>query len=84
MGTFKPAKLVPFYAGADNHDYSGAFPKYLFNLHDGVASAETIGARYQRSQLQSDARGRVALMANAKVRQAFDVRRADSKVLDRY
>lgn len=102
------------------HDYSGAFPKYLFNLHDGVASdrddwkfevphltlQEGIAqARFeqrldlldsidrQRRQLEQAAQvanydrmqqSVVSLMADPKVRRAFDVRKADPKLLERY
>ncbi|MEQ9407818.1 MAG: DUF1501 domain-containing protein [Fuerstiella sp.] len=102
------------------HDYSGAFPKYLFNLHDGVASDRDdwrfsvphltlregmLHSRFhnrlallrsideQRSVLERSAevadydrlqQGAVALMADPKVRQAFDVRNADPQTLERY
>lgn len=102
------------------HDYSGAFPKYLFNLHDGVASDKDdwrfsvphltlqegmLDSRFrdrlsllnsidqQRTQLEQSAdvanydrirQGVVSLMADPKVREAFDVRNADPKVLERY
>ena len=102
------------------HDYSGAFPKYLFNLHDGVASdrdnwkfevphlklqegihenrfhsrlalLDTIDL--QRKNLEQVANvanynrireNAVSLMADPKVRQAFNVRQADPKILERY
>ncbi|MDA1053428.1 MAG: DUF1501 domain-containing protein [Planctomycetota bacterium] len=102
------------------HDYSGAFPKYLFNLHDGVASDKDdwrfsvphltlqegmLPSRFssrltllnsidkQRAQLEQAAEvanydriraGVVSLMADPKVREAFDVRNADPKELERY
>lgn len=102
------------------HDYSGAFPKYLFNLHDGVASDRDdwkfevphlalqegmLQRRFnsrlnlleaidqQRRQLERTAevakfdhirQGVVSLMADPKVRQAFNVRQADPKILERY
>jgi hypothetical protein len=102
------------------HDYSGAFPKYLFNLHDGVASDKDdwrfsvphltlqegmLHSRFadrlsllksidqQRAQLEQAAdvasydrirQGVVSLMADPQVREAFDVRSADAKVLERY
>ena len=102
------------------HDYSGAFPKYLFNLHDGVPSDRDdwrfevphlslqegiLQGRFrnrlalldtidqQRRQLQRAAEvadyGRikqnvVSLMGDRKIRDAFDVRRADPKVRERY
>ncbi len=102
------------------HDYSGAFPKYLFNLHDGVASDNDdwtfavphltlqegmLHSRFrsrlsllnsidaQRKELEQSAevgdydrirQGVVSLMADPKVRKAFDVRNADPKVLERY
>ena len=102
------------------HDYSGAFPKYLFNLHDGVASDKDdwrfsvphltlqegmLHSRFrnrlslldsidkQREQLEQAAdvasydrirEGVVSLMADPKVREAFDVRNADPKTLERY
>lgn len=102
------------------HDYSGAFPKYLFNLHDGVASDKddwsfavphltlqegmlhsrfadrlsllnSIDAQRERLEQAADVdsydriqRRAVALMADPKVRQAFDVRNADAKTLERY
>lgn len=102
------------------HDYSGAFPKYLFNLHDGVASDKDdwtfavphltlqegmLHSRFrdrlsllksideQRIQLEQAAevsdydrvqQGAVSLMADPKVRAAFDVRNADAKTLERY
>lgn len=102
------------------HDYSGAFPKYLFNLHDGVASDRDdwkfavphlnlqegmLQRRFdkrvsllkaidrQRRQLEQSAEvasydrlraGVVSLMADPKIRAAFDVRSADPKTLERY
>jgi len=102
------------------HDYSGAFPKYLFNLHDGVASDKDdwrfsvphltlqegmLHSRFrdrlsllksideQRTQLEQAAevssydrirQGVVSLMADPNVRDAFDVRGADAKTLERY
>jgi hypothetical protein len=102
------------------HDYSGAFPKFLFNLHDGCPSDKDswkfevpylslqegiLHERFQnrlailnsideqRRQLEQAAevadydrirQGVVSLMGDAKVREAFNVRRADPKVLDRY
>jgi len=102
------------------HDYSGAFPKYLFNLHDGVASDKDdwrfevphlslpegiLEKRFrsrlsllktideQRKELDQTAnvanygriqQGVVSLMNDPKVRQAFHVRRADPRILDRY
>lgn len=102
------------------HDYSGAFPNYLFNLHDGVASdkddwtfavphltlqEDMLHSRFadrlsllksvdgQRKQLEQAAdvggydqiqQRAVSLMADAKVRRAFDVRNADARTLERY
>ena len=102
------------------HDYSGAFPGYLFNLHDGVASDKddwkfevphlslqegVVHTRFhnrlallksideQRRHLEQaraidkydrSQRNAVSLIGDAKVRAAFDVRRADPKVLERY
>lgn len=102
------------------HDYSGAFPKYLFNLHDGVASDKDdwrfsvphltlqegmLHSRFldrlsllksideQRIHLEQAAevsrydqfrQGAVSLMADPKVRDAFDVQNADAKTLERY
>lgn len=102
------------------HDYSGAFPRYLFNLHAGEPSDkdswrfevpylslqegilhERFGNRLallnsidqQRRHLEQAAevanydrirQGVVSLMSDAKVREAFDVRRADPKILARY
>ena len=102
------------------HDYSGAFPKYLFNLHDGVASDrddwkfEVPHLALQEGMLQSRFQGRLqllqdidqqrrkleqvaevakfdrtrqgvlSLMADPKVRQAFNAREADPKILNRY
>jgi hypothetical protein len=102
------------------HDYSGAFPKYLFNLHDGVASdsddwtfevphlalrEDVVQQRFQdrlgllntidsqRKQLEEVAEvrsygrlraGVASLLCDPAVRKAFDVRRADPKVLEQY
>ncbi len=102
------------------HDYSGAFPNYLFNLHDGVASDKdnwTFAVPHltlQPGMLQQRFRGRLslleqmdrqrgafeksanpaqygrlrqgvaALMSDAEVRRAFDVRQAPAKTLERY
>ena len=102
------------------HDYSGAFPKYLFNLHDGVASDRDnwkyevphlslqegiLQDRFedrlallgnidrQRRQLERAAdvssygrlrQGVASLLTDPGVRQAFDVRKADPKILEKY
>jgi hypothetical protein len=102
------------------HDYSGAFPKYLFNLHDGVASDrddwkyEVPHLSLQEGILQDRFKDRLALLGNIDrqrrqleraadvssygrlrqgvaslltdpgVRQAFDVRKADPKILEKY
>ena len=102
------------------HDYSGAFPKYLFNLHDGVASDRDdwkyevphlslqegiLQDRFedrlallgnidrQRRQLERAAdvssygrlrQGVASLLTDPAVRQAFDVRKADPKILEKY
>ena len=102
------------------HDYSGAFPKYLFNLHDGVASEKDdwtfavphltlqegmLDSRFrdrlsllksideQRTRLEKSAEVSrydrvqqrvVSLITDPKVRDAFDVRNADAKTLERY
>jgi hypothetical protein len=102
------------------HAYSGAFPKYLFNLHKGEPADKLewrfevpnltlpegiLAPRFrermglleivegQRRQLEERAseagydrarQAALSVMADPKVRQAFDVRRADSKVLERY
>ena len=102
------------------HDYSGAFPKYLFNLHDGVASDKDdwtfavphltlqegmLDSRFrdrlsllksideQRTPLEKAAEVSrydriqqrvVSLITDPKVRDAFDVRNADPKTLERY
>jgi hypothetical protein len=102
------------------HDYSGAFPRYLFNLHDGVASDRddwkfevphlalqegVVQERFedrvallktidsQRRQLEKVAdvssygrlrQGVASLLCDPTVRQAFDVRSADPRVLERY
>ncbi|MGE5192954.1 MAG: DUF1501 domain-containing protein [Deltaproteobacteria bacterium] len=102
------------------HSYSGAFPKYLFNLHKGEP-ADKLNWRFevpnltlpegvlaprfrermgllevvegQRRQLEERAseagydrarQAALSVMADPKVRQAFDVRKADPKVLARY
>jgi hypothetical protein len=102
------------------HSYSGAFPKYLFNLHKGEQSDkvnwkyevpylslqegilkkrfrsrlsllktideqrkhldQSVGvAKYDRSRENA-----VSLISDPKVRESFDVRNADPKVLKRY
>ncbi|MCY2965969.1 MAG: DUF1501 domain-containing protein, partial [Planctomycetota bacterium] len=102
------------------HSYSGAFPKYLFNLHKGQPSdrdtwrfevpALTLPegvfdnrfqnrrqlldiVDHQRLSLEQHASGgaydriresAISLMADPKVRAAFDVRKADPKLLERY
>jgi len=102
------------------HDYSGAFPKYLFNLHDGVASdrddwkfevphlslqegmlqsrfqnrlklLDSIDRQQRRLEEAADVanfsrirQGVVSLMADPKVRRAFNARQADPKILERY
>ena len=102
------------------HDYSGAFPNYLFNLHDGVASDKDnwtfavphltlqpgmVQRRFrgrlslleqmdrQRREFEKSAnpaqygrlrQGVAALMSDAEVRRAFDVRQAPAKTLERY
>lgn len=102
------------------HSYSGAFPKYLFDLHKGKPSDRDdwkfevpylalregdLQARFQnrldlldsisrqRAGLERAAevaryddlrQGVVSLMGDAKVQQAFDVRKADPKTLERY
>ncbi|MDE0735438.1 MAG: DUF1501 domain-containing protein [Pirellulaceae bacterium] len=102
------------------HDYSGAFPKYLFNLHDGVASDrddwkfEVPHLKLQEGILENRFRGRldlldtidvqrknlervsnvanynrlrqsaVSLMTDPKVREAFNVRKANPRTLERY
>src|SRR5262249_25093046 len=99
---------------------SGAFPKYLFNLHKGCLSDKqdwrfevpnltlpegVFDRRFdsrmglldiveqQRRQLDIKAtatgydrarQSALSLMADPKVRHAFDVRKADRKTLDRY
>src|SRR5262245_32002129 len=102
------------------HAYSGAFPKYLFNLHKGEPADKldwrfevpnltlpegVLGPRFrermdlleivegQRRQLEVRAseagydrarQAALSVMADPKVRQAFDVRKADPKTLERY
>jgi hypothetical protein len=102
------------------HSYSGAFPKYLFNLHKGQAADKVdwrfevpnlmlpegvVSSRFgrrqeilgiieqqQRSLEQTATVGDydrirqsvISLMADEKVREAFDVRHADPKTLERY
>lgn len=102
------------------HSNSGAFPKYLFNLHKGCLSDKqdwrfevpnltlpegVFDRRFesrmglldiveqQRRQLDIKAsetgydrvrQSALSLMADPKVRHAFDVRKADRKTLDRY
>jgi len=102
------------------HDYSGAFPGYLYNLHEGGPSDRDdyrfelqnmslpegiLAPRFrrrmallnvverQRRQLEQTAQtanydrvrqGAVSLLAEPKVREAFDVRQSDPKVLARY
>jgi hypothetical protein len=102
------------------HDYSGAFPRYLFNLHDGVSSDKddwkfevphlslqdgVVPARFQNRLKLLDSideqrrhlreaspidryhrvkQNAVSLIGDSRIRKAFDVRKADPKVLDRY
>ncbi len=105
------------------HSFSGAFPKYLYNLHRGnhsdrqdwrfevpnISLPEGVLSRRFRSridllkivdtqrrqldkipaslQVEKYDRARqsvVSLLADPRVRQAFDVRKADSKILARY
>jgi hypothetical protein len=102
------------------HSYSGAFPKYLFNLHKGEPADKldwrfevpnltlpegVLAPRFrermdlleivegQRKQLEVRAseagydrarQAALSVMADPKVRQAFDVRKADPKILERY
>ncbi len=102
------------------HSYSGAFPKYLFNLHKGELSdnenwsfevphlalregmlAKRFRSRLdllenidqQRRELERAAevanydrirQGVASLMGDPKIREAFDVRHADPKILARY
>lgn len=102
------------------HSYSGAFPKYLFDLHkgqpsdkldwrfevpnltlpEGVLAPRFRGRRdileiveLQQRHLEETASGSgydrirqsvISLMADPKVREAFDVRKADPKILERY
>jgi uncharacterized protein (DUF1501 family) len=102
------------------HSYSGAFPKYLFDLHKGELSDKlnwhfevpnmslpegVFDARFQQRmdlldiveqqrrqlEIKADAssydrfrQSAISLMGDAKVRHAFDVRRADPKTLERY
>jgi hypothetical protein len=102
------------------HSYSGAFPKYLFNLHKGEPADKldwrfevpnltlpegVLGPRFrerraildiveqQQRHLEQQAsvggydrvrQSVISLMADSKVREAFDVRKADPKTLARY
>ena len=102
------------------HSYSGAFPKYLFNLHKGEPADKldwrfevpnltlpegVLAPRFrerreildiveqQQRHLEEQAsvgsydrirQSVVSLMADPKVREAFDVRKADPKILTRY
>jgi hypothetical protein len=102
------------------HAYSGAFPKYLFNLHKGQLSdnddwryevanltlPESVNSsrhadrmsllrhveRQQRKLDEAAAAGKydrirqsaVSLLTSPQVRHAFDVRKADPRVLARY
>ena len=102
------------------HSYSGAFPKYLFNLHKGEQSDKVdwrfevpnltlpegvLAPRFrerrqildiveqQQRHLEDQAsvggydrirQSVISLMADPKVREAFDVRKADPKLLARY
>lgn len=102
------------------HSYSGAFPRYLFDLHKGEQSDKVnwkfevphlslqegiLDTRFrsrlallktideQRKGLEQSVkvanydricRGVVSLMGDPQVRAAFDVKRADPKVLERY
>jgi uncharacterized protein (DUF1501 family) len=102
------------------HSYSGAFPKYLFNLHkgepadkldwrfevpnltlpEGVLTPRFLERRgilnlveQQQRHLEQTAsvgdydrirQSVISLMADSKVREAFDVRRADPRILERY
>ncbi len=102
------------------HSYSGAFPKYLFNLHKGEPADKldwrfevpnltlpegVLAPRFrerreilniveqQQRHLEDQAsvgnydrirQSVVSLMADPKVREAFDVRKADPKLLARY
>lgn len=102
------------------HSYSGAFPKYLFNLHKGQPADKDNwkfevpylalrdgdqGQRFQNRLSLLDAinqdqrgfdhaaavneherirQGVVTLMGDPQIQQAFDVTRADPKVLERY
>lgn len=102
------------------HSYSGAFPKYLFNLHKGEPADKldwrfevpnltlpegVLAPRFrerrdildivekQQRHLEETAsvggfdrirQSVVSLMADPKVREAFDVRKADPKILERY
>lgn len=102
------------------HSYSGAFPKYLFNLHKGEPSDKldwrfevpnltlpegVLAPRFrerramlglieqQQRHLEEQAsvggydrirQSVISLMADPKVRDAFDVRKADPKILARY
>ncbi|MBC7817561.1 MAG: DUF1501 domain-containing protein [Planctomycetaceae bacterium] len=102
------------------HSYSGAFPKYLFNLHKGEPADKldwrfevpnltlpegVLAPRFrerreilniveqQQRHLEDQAsvggydrirQSVISLMADPKVREAFDVRKADPKLLERY
>ena len=102
------------------HSYSGAFPKYLFNLHKGEPADKldwrfavpnltlpegVLAPRFrerrdildivekQQRHLEETAsvggydrirQSVISLMADSKVRDAFDVRKADPKILERY
>lgn len=102
------------------HSYSGAFPRYLFDLHKGQPSDRdnwrfeipaltlpegVLGGRFrdridildvvERQQRELDRSGAsgdydrirqsaLSLMADPKVREAFNVRNADPRTLDRY
>ena len=102
------------------HSFSGAFPKYLYNLHRGDHSDKqdwrfevpnislpegVLGKRFrdrvdlldlverQRQELAESSQairydrarqGVMSLLADSKVRDAFDVRKSDPKVLARY
>ncbi len=102
------------------HSYSGAFPKYLFNLHKGEPADKldwrfavpnltlpegVLAPRFrerrdilniveqQQRHLEETAsvggydrirQSVISLMADSKVRDAFDVRNADPKILSRY
>ncbi len=102
------------------HSYSGAFPKYLFDLHKGQPADKldwrfevpnltlpegVLSPRFrdrraildvveqQQRHLEDQAsvggydrirQSVISLMADPKVREAFDVRKADPKILERY